>query len=205
MSILSRLFGSGRGGEPPVVTFGEEDDFVDLALAITDVTRSRDGTVSVVARGSLEGVVVGLIVDVLPAWTAQELEGGGGWFYWGKLRYRSLGAESDAFVTALDRLYGLGGQPGAMTPLIEVNAVGLNHDPRALRTVPAKMKAFFFDDGEDERYAEVYTNIDLQAKRLEFHEKDPEYRAPLVAALLASRPPHAVVIAMLAAPEIDGT
>jgi hypothetical protein len=46
------------------------------------------------------------------------------------------------------------------------------------------MKAFFFDDGQDERYAEVYTNIDLREKRLEFREKDPEYRAPLVAALM---------------------
>jgi predicted alpha/beta superfamily hydrolase len=182
MSILSNLFGRD-GSDPPAATIREDDDFVDIGLAITKVKRSLDGTVSVVARGMVEGTVIGLMVDVLPDWKPQEIEGGG-CFYWGRLRYRSLGAESDAFIAALSRLYGIGEPPRAMAPRIDVNAVGLNHDPRALASVPAKMKAFFYDDGPDDRQAEVYTNIDLQAKRLEFHEKDPEYRLPLVRALI---------------------
>ena len=46
------------------------------------------------------------------------------------------------------------------------------------------MKLFFHADSEDEaRYAEVFTNINVEEGLLEFHEKDPAYRGPLLRAL----------------------
>src|SRR5262249_25424221 len=152
-------------------------------LAITDVQTSRDGTLSVVARGKLDGTLIGLIVDVLPDRNAQRLDRSNAFVYWGKVRYCSLGTESDAFIAALTRLYGLREKPGSMARGIEVKAVSINGDPRSLEKAPVKMKAFFFDEGLQDKYAEVYTNVDLQAKRLEFHEKDPAYRTQLVKAL----------------------
>jgi hypothetical protein len=184
MSIFSMIFGSVcGGGKPPESTVHEEEGFVDIALTITETKTSTDGTISVVARGKLNGATVGFIVDVLPEWSTSPIEGTDSHFYWGKIRYRSTGAESNEFVAALARLYGSSERPGPMASTIEASAVGLDSDPRSLNTTPVRMKAFFFEDGPEDRYAEVYTNIDLQQKRLEFHEKDPEYRLPLLKAL----------------------
>jgi lipocalin len=40
----------------------------------------------------------------------------------------------------------------------------------------------FFESEPKEAYAEFFTNIDLVQAKMEFREKDPEYRVPLVAA-----------------------
>ena len=47
-----------------------------------------------------------------------------------------------------------------------------------------RMKFFFNPDGEEALYSEVFINIDLSEKRLEFNEKDNDYRAPLLRSLL---------------------
>jgi hypothetical protein len=62
------------------------------------------------------------------------------------------------------------------------DAGGLEGDPARVLSSPVRMK-FFFHSSSEARYAEVFTNIDVQAGRLEFHEKDPSYRVALVRAL----------------------
>jgi hypothetical protein len=63
-----------------------------------------------------------------------------------------------------------------------VAVVGLGDDPRLLPNRPTHMK-LFFESEEPERYAEVYVNVIGPEQRIELHEKDPEYRKPLVRAL----------------------
>jgi len=63
-------------------------------------------------------------------------------------------------------------------------AIALEGHPPAVAGELVKLKLFFEADFE-ERYAEVYLNIDLDARRVELHEKDPDYRRPLVRALAA--------------------
>ena len=63
-------------------------------------------------------------------------------------------------------------------------AIALAGHPPAVAGEPVKIKLFFEADF-DERYAEVYLNIDLTRSRVELHEKDPDYRRPLVRALTA--------------------
>ena len=62
--------------------------------------------------------------------------------------------------------------------------VGLASNPEQLEVSPCRMKFFFNPDGEEELYSEVFINIDLSEKRLEFNEKDNAYRAPLLRSLL---------------------
>jgi hypothetical protein len=47
-----------------------------------------------------------------------------------------------------------------------------------------KIKLFFESDDED-RYGELFTNVELAARRLEVREKDEGYRLPVVRALQA--------------------
>ncbi|MEZ0273788.1 MAG: hypothetical protein ACAH88_02695, partial [Roseimicrobium sp.] len=57
---------------------------------------------------------------------------------------------------------------------------------------PVKMKLFFSPGENDphfeDRYAEHFLNFDLAAKRIEFREKDPGYREPLLRALSEAAP-----------------
>jgi len=47
-----------------------------------------------------------------------------------------------------------------------------------------KIKVFYESD-DMERYAELFTNIDLRHRVLQINEKDEEYRKPVVRALSA--------------------
>jgi hypothetical protein len=103
----------------------------------------------------------------------------------GVVLYRSVGPTSDALLRAIDDLYGAGLSPSAMAKETRFTCITLGGDPRVLGKgrVDAKL---FYEAGAEEDYAELYTNIDLAAKRLEIREKDPDYRGPLVRALRAT-------------------
>ena len=74
-----------------------------------------------------------------------------------------------------------------MSKSIAFAVMSLAGDPRAPEQGPVKMKLFYEpaadDPQHDEHYAEHYLNIDLAAKLIQFHEKDPEYRPAIIHAL----------------------
>ena len=182
MGMFSRLFGTMKAGAALPGVLQTDEGFLDIDLPIVSVTKENDGTVRISARGLVEGAVVGFAVDLRPTWDPKPIEGASGFFYWGKAAYRRTGEESDRFAALVAKHYGLPRRALTMLREIEAEAVGLDTDPSNVLTSPAKMK-FFFHSGSEERYAEVFTNVDVQERRLEFHEKDPEYRVPLVRAL----------------------
>lgn len=182
VGILSSLFGVASGAEPPGGKLSTADGFVDIDLPIVQVGSRSSALVSVVARGKIQGAVVGFAVDLDPKWIEKPIENANASFYWGKARLRSIGADSDAFSKLLAGLYQLPCTTSKMPSRIEVEVVGLANDPRLVMSSPTKMKLFFNTDSEH-NYAEVFLNLDLKSKVLEFHEKDPEYRAPLLRAL----------------------
>jgi hypothetical protein len=69
-----------------------------------------------------------------------------------------------------------------MRPETEFTGISLEGDPRDLTKGMVKIKLFFESEKQDE-YAELFTNIDLRANRLEIREKDEEYRLPIIKAL----------------------
>lgn len=102
----------------------------------------------------------------------------------GTVTYRSIGPESDAFVQVLDDLYGTKLAPKSMRPETCFTAISLGGDPRDPTKGPVRIK-LFFESGGPEDYVERYTNIELAGHRLEVHEKDADYRSPIVRALRA--------------------
>jgi hypothetical protein len=84
----------------------------------------------------------------------------------------------------LDELYGTKIGPKAMGRKTKFAGISLEGDPRDLAKGPVKIKLFFESGGQD-GYAELFTNIELAAHRLELHEKDDGYRSPIVRALQA--------------------
>ena len=166
------------------LTADAEEGFVDLCLEMNGFVREESGKVRFEAKAIHEGRKVGFAVTLGPEWKAQKLEDieQPSYLYWGETQLNSLGEESDLFIQTLDRLYETKVGAARMRHNVDFTTVSLEGDPRGLETEPVKMKLFFGTD-PDELYAEFYLNCDVAQGRVEFHEKDPEYRRAVILAL----------------------
>lgn len=181
MGVLASIFGRSFGSEPPSGRIDREDDFVDVTLPIAEHRWAKDGALTVIARGRIKDKAVSFAVDLEPEWKPQPIEDTAITVYWGKGYIRSLGVESDAFLSLLAQEYGLPSQE-RMVPRVEITMAGMDNDPRHLRETPAKIK-IFFEAGGESSYGEAYINIDLGSKTLEFRDKDPEYHQGILSSL----------------------
>ena len=181
MGLLTGIFGRSMSTAQTVRSVGE-DGFVDLDIPLVNHAKGPSGIRTLVAQGVFENSPIGFSIEIHSAWKAQPLEDGSATFYWGRVTLRNVGPPSDNFVFSLARLYGLPKPDKGMLPAIDAQAVGLDNDPRTMDASPIRMKLFFHSDTE-ERYAEVFLNIDVPNHLVQFHEKDVEYRKEVLRAL----------------------
>jgi hypothetical protein len=169
--------------ELPEITAECEEGYVDLVFRVKKHEPLADGSQSILAAGLHKGREVGFEFVLGPTWRK------------GKLRrdvpietsqgmvaYRGFGPKSDSFLQVLDELYGTKLSPKKMAADTPFTGISLEGDPGNLASGPVKMK-LFYEKGGDDRYAELYTNIDLAARKLEVREKDEGYRRKVVQAL----------------------
>jgi len=169
----------------PEITSESEEGFYDLVLAIEEHQESVDGSQTLLASGMYKGRKVSLKVHLGPGWRSGRPDKDVPLaIFRGSASYRSVGAESDLLLQAMDELYGTKQAPKAMNKATEFTALSLGGDPRDLSKEPVKIKLFFESNVEDQ-YAELFTNIDLKARKLYINEKDEEYRAAIIRALRA--------------------
>ena len=161
-----------------------EGGFVDIDLTITSYQFRKDGSLHLTASAAINGQAVGFGLELAPKWKTQKpsnlpvpLT-----FYWGQAVIRSIGSESDAFVSLLSQKYGHGETRLRMVEEVPATAAILEGAPPSMSQKPFKMKVFFEHQGKD-KYAEIFLNIDLEKKKLEFRDKDPEYHAGILASL----------------------
>jgi hypothetical protein len=100
----------------------------------------------------------------------------------GTVTFVSLGPPSHAFVRELDRAYETKLAPAMMADSVSFTALSLEGNPSRLASGPVKIK-LFFEGSRPEAYAELFLNIDNEARRVELREKDPEYRTATIRAL----------------------
>lgn len=156
-----------------------------MLFYVQEHKRLPDGSQSIRGSGTHKGRALGLEVILGPTWQAGSLGKDVPLVtYRGVVTYRSTGSDSDAFVQVLDELYATKLAPKAMASEARFTGISLGGDPRDLTKGPVKIKLFFESGGQDD-YAELYTNIELAARRLEVHEKDESYRLPVIRALRA--------------------
>ena len=162
-----------------------EEDFVDATFCIFRHSRQTDGSNIFHLRATHSGTTLGFVVETSSDWRSDTIAEGIPVF-WESVRYRSLGNESDAFVRALASAYGTrAARP--MAPTVQFAAIALKGNPMTFADGPVDMKLFYESDEED-RYAEVYTNLDLVQRLAEVREKDSGYRSSLVLALTSGPP-----------------
>jgi len=166
--------------ELPEITSESEEGYYDLVFSISGQQRLPDGTQLLRALGVHHGNHVGIEFGFGPVWRQDSM--GNVPVYIGTATYRSIGAESDQFLTTLDQLYGTGLSPKIMNKETVFSAITLEGNPNELARGPVKVK-LFYDTGAEDRYAELYTNVDLKARTLHIDEKDEDYRAAIIQAL----------------------
>ncbi len=178
MSFLDRLL-------PKRVLPGklsEADGFADLDLPLIRVS-GTDVSPLYECVGRVEGVTVGFLVQLDGIWNEQKLEGTEATVFWGTGELGSLGVHSNNLVALLALKYGINSlSERAMLSRAYAQVVCLAGNPTRVPRENLKMK-FFFNSEDEHRYAEVFVNLDFDSATGHLHEKDPEYRLPLLRSL----------------------
>jgi hypothetical protein len=166
----------------PEITSETEEGFQDLVFAVKAHVRHPDGTRLITASGQANGEAVEFAVQLASAWKGGAIKSVDFPTFQGLVILRSTGEASDRLVKVMDALYETKLAPAGMLTATEFTGISLQGNPSALEAGPVKIK-LFFESKDEERYAELYLNVDLKASRVELHEKDPEYRKPVIRAL----------------------
>ncbi len=196
MGLFSMLFGCGDRQEKNIDTNSKQlyeitsrtdtsEGFSDIFISITSETKT-DTSHIYIGQGLYQNKTVGLKVEVksnLPAGISSsgELNSKGG-AVWNAVKFISIGQESNNIVFALSQLYN---EPSdslftkeVLTPtLFSLNQQNVHLD----KPGNYKFKLFFNDTSDDEnKYAEMFLNINTDERIIELHEKDHDYRKPLL-------------------------
>lgn len=142
--------------------------FVDLRLKIESANCPSWAQCNVRASGTHNGQNVGLEVQVKKEKPTDKAL---------KITYISVGAASDQLLAVIAKLYRLPLVKSQFNKNVVADLVPLQATKDQLDA-----KAFFFANGPESRYAELYTNIDLNQGVLWIKEKDAEYRENVLGA-----------------------
>lgn len=96
------------------------------------------------------------------------------------VQLKSIGQESDELVKALAELYKQPTNKGFTKQTISATAFSLNEKSVNLdKNDYYKLKLFFAEDDEN-LHSEIFLNINTDKREIEIHEKDEEYREPII-------------------------
>lgn len=168
----------------PEAELTAEEGFIDISFPITKHEVLPSGARRFHAKGKLQNETVGFVIELEPQWNPQIIEGHeDANFYWGEGAFCSSGKETDHFVAILSKQYEISSNTTIALQRINAEVVGLLTNPEYIDSERIPMKFFFNPGAKEDFYSEVFINIDLENKKLEFHEKDEEYRNPLIKSL----------------------
>lgn len=171
----------------PQIQPNECDHMPDLILAIHEIAEAAEGKVIVMAYGIQGERRVGLAVTfrggMRPSIVNNDFDRTA--FYPDGVSFSSIGEDSDALLLAMAALYGIKLERGRFVKRVATTSVALDGDPRNMLNEKIMFKVFFCPDGDEDTYAELYTNIDIPNRVLELLEKDDEYRVNIIKALTA--------------------
>ena len=96
------------------------------------------------------------------------------------LKLTSIGKESDNFVHAIADLYKFPTAKGFSKAPITGSIFNLNEFEGNMDEKKYYKFKVFFEENNEELYSEMYININQINRQIDFHEKDIEYRKPLI-------------------------
>ncbi len=158
------------------------EGWCDIFLKITEETKTETSHIYIV-KGLYKGKTVGLQIAVSSKIGAGIVNGkpnSKGGFVANAVQLTSTGQESDEFIKALAELYKQQLDKGFSKQPISATAFSLNEKTVNLdKSDYYKLKLFFEEDNVN-LYSEVYLNINTERQEIEIHEKDEDYREPII-------------------------
>jgi hypothetical protein len=198
MGLLSTLFGCGQDNNKKQNTSeikleeitsrtDTSEGFSDIFLKITSDVKS-DTAHTYVAKGLYKNKTVGLQFEVKSKMpngiTAEGEMNSKDGFIRKAVKIISIGQESDELIKALSELYEIPLQKLFTKAKLVTTAFSLNQKVADLdKPDYYKFKLFFNEDSDEDSYAELFFNINTNEKIIELHEKDNDYRKPLIKTL----------------------
>lgn len=159
-----------------------EEGWSDIFLKIIEDTKT-DTSHIYTAKGLYKNKTVGLQIEVSSKIGAGIVDGkpdGKVGFVANAVQLKSIGQESDELVKALAELYKQPTNKGFTKNTISSTAFSLNEKFVNLdKNDYYKLKLFFAEDDEN-LYSEIFLNINTEKREIEIHEKDEEYRGPII-------------------------
>lgn len=192
MGFFSSFFSCNdmKNSEPilPYITKVQEQEegFNDISLKIIEVNK-KENNYEYIAKGKYENKIVGIKISIQNNISAGinnngEIEAKS--FEKNGIIIESIGAESDNFVTALSQIYNIPRTTKFSKNPIKTTIFPLNQTVADLtKSNYYKFKVFFNDESDENEYAEIYININLENNYIEFNEKDNEYRINIIKTL----------------------
>jgi hypothetical protein len=163
----------GGAAEPPEVQHGGTAD-LDFGTSGVPARRGRFNVLHAVGRHGAEHLSFQVAIS-RDAGVLTQPDG---------VELRSDGANSDAFVRMLARLYKLPVRPGLrMHATVPFAAYIYDGDPLRVAHSRVEFKLYHGANADAPDYCELYLNVDLPHQRIELRERDPGYRRTLLGLL----------------------
>ncbi|WP_029278257.1 hypothetical protein [Pedobacter borealis] len=157
-----------------------DDGFIDVMLNIVD-KKETDSTVIFKAQGLDNTDTVGLEISLKKNIKAGIVNGDmKNTFLSNGISFRSLGKESDRFLTSLASLYNLKLKSEMRTDKMIFEVANLNEKDVDYNSGQYRFKAFLQTDTD---VPELFINFDFTNQLIALNEKDPEYRAGVISYL----------------------
>lgn len=143
-----------------------------------------DSSMIYIGKSLFENDTVGLQIEVLnnikPGINAEgrPVEEG---FFEGVIKLSSIGAESDAFVKALGKMFKISDVTGMTNEVLLPTVFSSNKEVSDLSKSSTYSFKLFFPNSKGEP-AEVFASVDTYKKAFQISEKDSTYRAQLLSA-----------------------
>jgi hypothetical protein len=163
-----------------------EEGWVDIKLPVTDVACSSAGVCRITALGLYQGQKAGITIKTMdigpssgfsnPQPIPRKPVPGG-------IVLESQGEPTLILLRMLSSLYQHPVSNFDLPKELSFSAMTIEGDPKDVEDEPLKFKVFYRDgqpEGPD--YFEMYINPDLPHGFVEFAEKDPNYRLPILRA-----------------------
>lgn len=159
-----------------------EEGFIDIFLKIIEDTKT-DTSHIYIAKGLYNDKTVGLQIEVSSKIRAGivggELDSKNG-FVLNGVQLKSIGQESDELVKALAELYKQPTEKTFTKQAVSATAFSLNEKAVNLDKKEYYKLKLFFEENNENLYSEIFLNLNTDKREIEIHEKDEEYREPIL-------------------------
>ena len=159
-----------------------EEGFIDIFLKIIE-DKKTDTSHVYIAKGLYKNKTVGLQIEVSSKIRAGivggEIDSKNG-FVLNGVQLKSIGEESNELVKAFAELYKQHTDKIFTKKTVSATAFSLNDKAVNLDKNDYYKLKLFFEENDENLYSEIYLNINTEKREIEIHEKDEEYREPII-------------------------